>query len=314
VPTETMPNRAFTLAATCQGRLNDSGGQFTAPTIFSLLSAQKKTWAVYGYEAAPLTKNTFSDIAGAPASNFGQFTDFQKAVKSGKLANFVFLEPSWNPAGNSQHPNYDLAAGEALILQVYNTLFGSKVWEETLLIVTYDEHGGCYDHMVPPAAMPPDSATGPQGFTFNRLGVRVPTVLVSPWIPAGTVYRVTQGAGGTPLPFDHTSTLKTVEKRFGLSSLTQRDAAALDVGGVLSLSTARTDNPLQGVQAPVNPSPGRVTLKPSHLQLVQAQLLSEIPTKKEDQDAVPFEGQTPAFKTGKEADEYIRKRSQEMGV
>ena len=99
-------------------------------------------------------------------------------------------------------------------------------WDQTLLIVTYDEHGGCYDHVPPPSgAIPPDQAIGEYGFDFTRFGVRVPAVLVSPLIAAGTVFRVPAGS----MPLDHTSILKTVETRWGLPSLTARDAAAPDV-------------------------------------------------------------------------------------
>ena len=87
-------------------------------------------------------------------------------------------------------------------------------WAQTLLVVTYDEHGGCYDHVPPPAgAVPPDNTAGEFGFDFSRFGVRVPTVLISPLIAPGTVYRAP--APGTP--FDHTSVLKTVEQPQGLA-------------------------------------------------------------------------------------------------
>lgn len=311
-PTETLPNRAFALGATSQGHLDDSVKVYTAPSIFTALEKAGATWAVYGYTQQPLTKNSVSDISQAPAANFGVFSDFQAAVKKGSLANFTFLEPSWDSQGNSQHPNYDVAAGEALIQQVYETLFGSPVWESTLLVITYDEHGGCYDHVAPPSCVAPDASAGEYGFGFDRLGVRVPAVLVSPWIEAGTVYRVTQGAGGTPLPFDHTSLLKTVEKRFGLQPLTQRDAAALDLGGVFTLSSPRQDDPLKGVTAPTNPKASALGNPPSHLQGVQAEALAGLPRAK-DKKGVPHRDHlAPAFKSGKEADAYIRKRNREL--
>ena len=103
--------------------------------------------------------------------------------------------------------------------------------------------------------MPPDNSVGEFGFDFTRFGVRVPAVLVSPLIPAGTIYRVP--AGSTPI--DHTSVLKTIEVRWGLPALTARDAAAPDLGGVLTLTTPRTDDPIAGVVAPVvcRSEPGR---------------------------------------------------------
>jgi phospholipase C len=308
-PTETLPNRAFALTGTSQGHLSDSVKTFTAPSIFSLLGSHNGSWAVYGYDQLPLTKQLVADIAQAPAAHFGKFQDFKNAAQAGTLANFVFLEPSWGSKGNSQHPNYDVSAGEALISQVYSALFGSKVWNQTLLIITYDEHGGCFDHVPPPAnATPPDNLAGQFGFKFTRFGPRVPTVLVSSWIPAGTVYRVAQTVAAAPTPFDHTSILKTVEKRFGLPSLTQRDAMAPDVGGVLTLSAARTDNPLAGVAPPVNANPNKIDDHVTHLQQAHAQLLSEIPSQSETKGIEHHDGY-PKFQTGTEAARFIRTRS-----
>jgi phospholipase C len=183
------------------------------------------------------------------------------------------MEPSWSSTGNSQHPNYDVALGEQFIQQVYEALRGGPAWNQTLLIITYDEHGGCYDHVAPPSgAVPPDSTVGEYGFDFTRFGVRVPAVLVSPLIEAGTVFRPPGD-----MPLDHTSVLKTVETRWGLPALTARDAAAQDVGDVLTLTTPRTDDPLAGVTAPVssgaNPAAGQV----SHLQQIQAEMVSHLP-------------------------------------
>jgi phospholipase C len=307
-PTETLPNRAFALMGTSQGHLDDSVKVYTAPSIFHLLDAHNCTWAIYGYDQLPLTQHSVADITQAPAARFGKFQDFQNAVKASTLANFVFLEPSWGSQGNSQHPNYDVSAGEALISQVYDTLFGSKIWNQTLLIITYDEHGGCFDHVPPPTnATPPDNLAGQFGFPFTRFGPRVPTVLVSPWIAPGTVYRVAQTGSSPATPFDHTSVLKTVEKRFGLPALTKRDAAAPDVGGVLTLATPRTDNPLAGVSPPVNPNPGLIGNHVTHLQQAHAECLAAIPTKSERKGIEHHDGY-PKFKTGTEAAKFIRGR------
>jgi phospholipase C len=311
-PTETLPNRAFALTGTSQGHLDDSVKVYTAQSIFHLMDAHNCSWAIYGYDQLPLTQHALADIAQAPATRFGKFQDFKNAVQADNLANFVFLEPSWGSHGNSQHPNYDISAGEALINQVYATLFGSKVWNQTLLIITYDEHGGCFDHVPPPAnATPPDNLAGQFGFQFTRFGPRVPTVLVSPWIQAGTVYRVPQSGNIAPTPFDHTSVLKTLEKRFGLPALTKRDAAAPDVGGVLTLTAPRTDNPLAGVSPPVNPNPGLIDDHVTHLQQVQAQCLAEIPNKAEKKGIEHHDGY-PNFKTGAEAAQFIRMRSEPL--
>jgi phospholipase C len=270
-PTETLPNRAFTCAATSQGHMDDKTHTFTAPSIFGLLGSHGITWGIYGYTAEPLTRNTFTDIASAQHGTIGLFTDFTSAAANGTLPAFSFLEPSWGADGDSQHPNYDVAKGEHLIHDVYQALRNGPAWPKTLLVLTYDEHGGCYDHVPPPAgAVPPDNTTGEFGFDFTRFGPRVPAVLVSPLIPPNTVFRVP--ANSTPL--DHTSILKTVQHRWNLPSLTARDAAAPDFGDALTLTTPRTDNPLSNVTVPTstgtNPSAGQ----PSHLQEVAAELLS----------------------------------------
>jgi phospholipase C len=272
VPTETMPNRAFACAATSQGHMDDKTHTFTSPTIFGLLDAAGLGWAVYGYDAEPLTKNTFTQIASADASHFGLFTDFQAAAAAGTLPAYTFLEPSWSSSGNSQHPNYDVALGEQLIHDVYEALRGGAGWPQTLLVITYDEHGGCYDHVPPPwGAAPPDPATsGEFSFGFDRFGPRVPTVLVSPLIAPGTVFRVP--AGGTPL--DHTSVLKTVEQRWGLPSLTARDQAAPGFGDALTLTSPRADDVLAGVTVPVSPVPSPAAGTISHLEEIREELIS----------------------------------------
>jgi phospholipase C len=269
-PTETLPNRAFACAATSQGHMDDKTHTFTSPTIFGLLDAAGLGWAVYGYNAEPLTKNTFTQISTAAASHFGKFTDFRAAAAAGTLPPYTFLEPGWGSAGNSQHPNYDVALGEQLIHDVYEALRAGPGWPGTLLVITYDEHGGCYDHVPPPwGAVPPDSSAGEFGFGFDRFGVRVPTVLVSPLIAAGTVYRAP--AGGTPL--DHTSVLRTVEQRWNLPALTARDAAAPAFGDVLTLTTPRTDDVLAGVTVPVAAGPGPAAGTVSHLEAIGAELI-----------------------------------------
>jgi phospholipase C len=297
-PTETLPNRAFAITGTSQGHMDDKTRTFTAPSIFGSLTAAGVSWAVYGYNAPPLSRQTYTDITNAPDANFGLFADFRKAAAAGTLPGFAFLEPSWEATGNSQHPNYDVALGEQLIHDVYYALRGGPAWASTLLILTYDEHGGCYDHVAPPAnATPPDSTAGEYGFDFARFGPRVPTVLVSPLIPAGTVFRVPQGA----TPLDHTSILKTVEERWGLKALTKRDAAAQGVGAALSLTAARTDDPLAGVVVPVSGGTVPGADKVSHLQEVHADLLSRFLPAGVSQEAL-----IPAQRSRTDAAEFIR--------
>jgi phospholipase C len=274
-PTETLPNRAFACAGTSQGHLDDSTHSFTVPSIFGALGKAGVSWQVFGYSAPPLTRGDFPDTLAADDSHFGLFTDFQAAAAAGTLASYTFLEPAWSGAGqNDQHPVSDVAAGEQLIHDVYYALHKGPAWPATLLIVTYDEHGGCFDHVAPPwSATPPDPSAGEFGFDFRRFGVRVPTVLVSPLIEAGTVFRV--GAGATPL--DHTAILRTLEMRFGIAPLTARDAAASDLSAALTLTTPRTDDPLLGVAVPVSGTVKPAADKPTHLQMVQAQMAARLP-------------------------------------
>src|SRR5262249_10085217 len=137
----------------------------------------------------------------------------------------------------SQHPNYDVAQGDQLIHDVYYTLHASPAWNETLLLITFDEHGGNYDHVPPPTnATAPDGIPGEyDGFDFTRFGVRIPALLISPLIAEGTVFRPASGT------IDHTSVLKTIEQRWSLRPLTARDKAAPSLGDVLTLDQPRTD-------------------------------------------------------------------------
>ena len=271
VPTETLPNRAFAGSGTSQGHMDDKTRTFTAPSIFAAMSRHGVDWAIYGYDAEPLTRHTFTDIASEPASRFGVFSTFTAAAAGGTLPAYVFLEPSWGSTGNSQHPNYNVALGELLIHDVYYALRNGPAWDQTLLIITYDEHGGCFDHVPPPwGATPPDDNTGEFGFDFTRFGPRVPAVLVSPLIKQGTVFRVPDGS----TPLDHTSILKTVENRWGLPALTARDAAAPDVSGALTLETPRTDDPLAGVTVPAAAETPPAAERPSHLEEVLGDLIS----------------------------------------
>jgi phospholipase C len=302
-PTETFPNRAFACAATSQGHMNDGTSSYTTTSIFGLMTTHSLNWKIYGYDQEPLTRKNFPDISNSPETCFGRFSDFQGDAAAGSLPAYSFLEPSWGSAGNSQHPNYDVALGEQLIQQVYNALRGGPGWNQTLLIITYDEHGGLYDHVPPPTgATPPDASPGEFGFDFTRFGVRVPAVLVSPLIPAGTVFRVPAGS----MPIDHTSVLKTIEVRWGLPALTARDAAAPHLGDVLSLAAARTDDPLAGVTAPVstgsNPAAGEV----SHLQQADAQLTSELPVSLDQLRTAPL---LADLHTPEDYDNYVAART-----
>ena len=140
------------------------------------------------------------------------------------------------------HPLNDIRKGEELVKQVYEALRNSQYWADTMLIITFDEHGGFYDHQPPPATVPTgdDSqyANPNYSFLFDRLGVRVPGIVVSAYTAKGTI--IGDDPDDPATVFDHTSVLATVEKRFGLQPLTKRDAAANTLEVAINLTAPRS--------------------------------------------------------------------------
>lgn len=302
VPTMTMPNRAFALAGTSQGHMDNHVKIFTCSSIFGRLSEQHLDWAIFGYNRDPLTRHNFPDTQNADERHFGHFRDFQARAHNGTLPAFTFLEPSWDASGNSQHPNYDVAAGEQLIHDVYRAVRDGKHWSSTLLIINYDEHGGTYDHVAPPAdAVPPgDGTLGEYGFDFTRFGVRVPAVLVSPLIAQGTVFRATQGR------IDHTSVLKTIHERWQTRPLTQRDQAAASLAEVLTLKRARTDDPLKDVTVPSSNLHHPNASTPSLLDRLHAERVAALPIRNEKGY---YEETSPTLTSAAELTNFIRDRT-----
>jgi phospholipase C len=279
VPTQTLPNRAFAVAGTSRGFTDNSAfgvPTFRTPSVFGKLADAGQTWKIYGYSGEPLTARDFPDTVH-PGSNgevVSGFAGFQSDAAAGTLAAFSYIEPEWatyprsndSPdvtqaddehnfnVENDQHPVSNLAVGEKLLYDVYQALRSNgPAWEKTLLIITYDEHGGNYDHVHPPTgAIAPDQMVGHHsGFDFTRFGVRVPAVFVSPLIPPGTILHAPDHGP----PFDHTSIIATLRARFGIGALGKRDAAAPDLGTILTLQTPRTDDPLAAVEPPTATAP-----------------------------------------------------------
>jgi phospholipase C len=260
LPGPTFPNRFFAHAAS-SGGLDDSpegweigiatlldGFRFNNGTIFDALDEACIDWEVVKGDEFPavasLAGMTFNDVV---RNRFTDFPDFVARLASGGGAPpYVFIEPDYGnvlpgtskdfTCGNSQHPLDDVTAGEQLIKDTYEAIRNSNLWNSSLLIVTWDEHGGFYDHSRPGPAIPPgdgvsDAGNPRHGFTFDQLGVRVPAVVVSPLIPRSTIDHAC---------YDHASIPATLERNFMLDPLTARDAAANDVLHLLTLASPRT--------------------------------------------------------------------------
>jgi phospholipase C len=241
LPGPTEPNRLFTHAGTSTGLTYNPWALDIqeVPTIYDRIDAAGKDWAFYSLDLMDSTN--YASLREKPQANY-KFAQFVTDAGSGKLPFYSFLCPRYTNApegrANSQHAPDDVRYGDALIADVYRAVRTSPLWENTLLIVTYDEHGGYFDGVTPPAVDAPDDNLSPNAFMvgeagkssansyltganytfdFMRLGFRVPAVLVSPWIKAGTV---------DSTPYRHTSILRFVCDLLGAAPLTKRDATA----------------------------------------------------------------------------------------
>jgi phospholipase C len=242
LPGPTWPNRFFIHAAT-SGGLTDSpstgqivsGFSFQNDTIYERLDKAGKEWCIY-HDGLPQTAgltNLRDEFINPLTEHFQGMDEFFDDLKNGDLPDYTFIEPRYDTGnnyldGNSMHPLNDIRKGEALVKRIYEGLRNSEYWIDTMLVVTFDEHGGFYDHQSPPATTPPGDevkyANPLYSFEFDRLGVRVPAIVVSAYTSKGTIIGFNPNDPSTV--FDHSSVLATVEKLFGLKPLTKRDASA----------------------------------------------------------------------------------------
>ena len=270
MPGPTWPNRFFVHGASSAG-LDHSptaeeildwstaeGFAYPNGSVFDALTKAGMTWRLYND-----TANSFAVPAAAGggagampqvaslknihAWNVHDLGDLAADLKNGYDYQYTFIEPNYGDVigntfkgGSSQHPMDDPTGGENLIAAVYDAVRNSPLWDKSLLIVTYDEHGGLYDSVPAPAAAPPNdnspATLNQSGFKFDQLGLRVPAIVISPWIPAGTVVHDV---------FDHSSIHATLRTVFPtLAPLTDRDKAANNVRDLLSLSAPRDDCPV----------------------------------------------------------------------
>jgi phospholipase C len=254
-PCQTWPNRFFAHTGTALGYVDNKTFKipFDAPSLFRRLEDNANDWRVYFHDMPQSI--LLKDIWVYAASHFRYFSQFLADAHAGVLPAYSFIEPQYfadlfsSRIPNDEHPPHNILYGEQLIAKVYNAVRSSRCWKNTLLLITYDEHGGCYDHVVPPVATPPDLAiNNSYNFSFNTYGVRVPAVIVSPWIPAGSRIRSPGYGDGkaarTGPPFDHTSIISTVREIFELPApLTARDSTAPTLLVALSLAAPNNDGP-----------------------------------------------------------------------
>jgi phospholipase C len=247
VPGPTWVNRFFVHTGTARGiaRMPNDARDLRGyalhdqRTIYDELNAHGKSWRIYFHDT-PQTLALTHQWESQNRLNYSHIDQFE-ADASGRAAGFpafVFVEPQYagdNP--NDDHPPYDVMNGEQLIARVYNAIRANEpLWQSTLLVVMFDEHGGYYDHVEPPAALPPDRCALEYG--FDRLGVRVPAILVSPWVSAGIF------PADKSVYFDHTSIGRYLCDKWGLTPLGRRMETANSIALGLRLDQPpRTDTP-----------------------------------------------------------------------
>lgn len=269
IPGPTWPNRLFAMGATSSG-LDDTpskehileweifdGLKMVNGNFFHHLHANKLKYRLYHDSAnqfahppkAPFYEgggfSMVSALEGIYLWDMRSFAHFEKDLHKDYPYQYTFIEPNYGDSasdtykgGSSQHPEDYLVGGEAMLAHTYNAIRNSPLWNESLLFVTYDEHGGFYDHVPPPCAPKPDDnpdfGYSINHFDFSNYGVRVPAVVISPLIAKGTVDKNL---------YDHTSMLKTVEDIWGLPNLTNRDLHAVGLTSLLTETTPRLDCP-----------------------------------------------------------------------
>ncbi len=254
VPGATWPNRLYSVTGRAAGSTDDvSPPLYSLPSFVRYLDQRGVDWGWYSFDPGTLRAidpayrlsghRHFSFLDSRKLSTMeravGELTEehnsFLDDVAKGELPPVSWIDPRFKdlkvlgPDSNDDHPPSDVIAGQDLVLTIYHALASAPSWEKTLLIITYDEHGGFYDHVAPGAAV--DESPG-----FQRLGVRVPALLVSPLVTAGST---STAKLGPDLHFDHTSIIKTILTRFckvggKIPAMSARVAAAQHLGVLLS--------------------------------------------------------------------------------
>jgi phospholipase C len=270
-PCQTWPNRGFVHTGSSDGHINNDDYElYDIPTIFNVLEGQGISWGVFHDSTLipSLTLGQFLPKLGEYLLRFHSFTSFQRCcagLDGVRLPQYSFVEPRFMPElgllkidyPSDYHPPHNVCRGEQFLAQVYEAVRSSCYRDEILLVITFDEHGGCYDHLPPlPISTPPQP--WPQSrdgqFNFERFGVRVPTIVVSSYVNPGTVFRAPTGSA----PYDHTSILATLRDWLSLPASSflpsPRIANAPTLAEVLALPNPRTDWPKVTPQCQIDAS------------------------------------------------------------
>jgi phospholipase C len=280
MPGPTWPNRLFVHAAS-SGGLDHSptnqeivawetigGFQFQAGSIFDALKKRGLSHRFYAGDDFPMV----AALNGISLFDIHHYSDFAGDLSKGAFQyGYIFIEPSYDVLNEyknstSQHPLTDITLGEAFIKETYEAIRNSELWDTSVLIITWDEHGGFYDHVSPPAAVAPGDSQpngkhNQYGFTFEQYGPRVPAIVISPLIPKNTIdHRL----------YDHASVPAMINAVFGTGSLTVRDAQANSPDNLLSLPIARKDTPTSLLSPAVAAAPAVMSMAAKDLNTVAA--------------------------------------------
>ena len=250
--TQTFPNRFYLYAGTSFGHIRNDfppAGGFTQPSVFGELTAAHVSWRLYvsSFSVAQLLSDVHNN-----ASHVFPISQYYTDAAAGHLPSVSFVES--NPFGkvnveSDEHPNANVQVGQHLVHDVALALVHSPNWPGSAMFLTYDEHGGFYDHVAPPAAPIPDNIapmlqTGDAPGAFDRYGIRVPAIVISPYAKEHYVSHTV---------YDHTSILHFIETRYSLPTLTHRDAAADPMLGMFDFTTVSHAHPILP-NAPIDPT------------------------------------------------------------
>jgi phospholipase C len=273
VPGATWPNRLYAVCGRADGSKDGRDVPiYDIPSFVRHLDDAGVGWRWYSHDVATLRLcdahywlGHFDRFAYFDRRSLLQPHSFLDDAAAGRLPAVSWIDPNFvdvtfvGPSGsNDDHPPSDIRDGQELVLKTYNAVVRGPAWPSTLLVITYDEHGGFFDHVQPPAA--PDDHPD-----FRQYGVRVPALVVSPLIDRGVVSHAV---------YDHTSIIATILRRFcraadgSVPSMGRRVDEAADLGGLLTRTAPR-------------PSPGDAQLEPlaeavaqRHADLARAALMT----------------------------------------